>query len=120
MDYKKYLSYLASLCLGLVVIGLIYSFAKPKTKSVANYKINEDLTYTGMIYKDKFQGEGVLKTKDGLLKASFDEGRPVGDFAYKASDYYYFKVKDQVIIKFKDGKTYKKADGKWEEIDNEG
>lgn len=119
MDYKKFLSYFAKFCLGIFILGGLYTIFKPKTKKVIEYKLADDLIYTGKLYRGKFQGKGVLKTKDGLYKGDFDKGRLVGDGIFIGDCYYYIKDNKEVKIKYNDGRVYKKVNGKWEEENNE-
>ncbi|EEI82612.1 hypothetical protein [Anaerococcus tetradius] len=118
MDYKKFLSYFAKLCLGIFIIGGLYTILKPKTKNVTDYKLADGLLYTGKLYRGKFQGKGVLKTKEGLYKGDFKKGRLVGEGVYIGDSYYYIKDKKEVKIKYNDGRVYKKVNGKWEEEKN--
>ncbi|KWZ76748.1 hypothetical protein [Anaerococcus tetradius] len=118
MDYKKFLSYFSKLCLGIFIIGGLYTILKPKTKNVTNYKLADGLLYTGKLYRGKFQGKGVLKTKEGLYKGDFKKGRLVGEGVYIGDSYYYIKDKKEVKIKYNDGRVYKKVNGKWEEEKN--
>lgn len=119
MEYKKFLEYFAKFSLGVFILGGIYTIGRPKTKSVTNYKLTDDISYTGDLDQGKFQGKGVLKAKEGIYKGDFDKGRIGKNGVYIGDNFYYIKENGQVKIKFNDGRIYKKKDGKWEEVEDE-
>ena len=119
MEYKKFLEYFAKFSLGVFILGGIYTIGRPKRQSVTDYKLTEDISYTGDLYQGKFQGKGVLAAKEGIYKGDFDKGRIGKNGVYIGDNFYYIKENGQVKIKFNDGRIYKKANGKWEEVEDE-
>ena len=119
MEYKKFLEYFAKFSLGVFILGGIYTIGRPKRQSVTDYKLTEDISYTGDLYQGKFQGKGVLAAKEGIYNGDFDKGRIGKNGVYIGDNFYYIKENGQVKIKFNDGRIYKKKDGKWEEVEDE-
>ncbi|EGC82869.1 hypothetical protein [Anaerococcus prevotii] len=119
MDYKKFMEYFAKFSLGLMIVAGMYILIKPATKKVTSYKVNEDMTYTGKLVHGKFEGNGVLATKDGLYKGDFSNGRFVNDGIFIGKDYYYIKKDDTVTIKYNNGRVFVKEKDKWKEVDSD-
>lgn len=128
MKNKKFLSYMALSLALIMLISLIYIFARPKAKEVEAYKIDKGTYYTGPMVDDKFDGEGELKSERGTYQGSFKNGRFDGagsftgdDFIYKAD---FSKDKGNIKIEInldsgqtfiKDGDTFKNKDMKNED-----
>lgn len=112
MENKKFLSYMSLALAILMLISLIYIFAKPKTKTVKAYKIDKGTYYTGPMVDNKFDGEGELKSERGTYQGSFKNGRFDGvgsftgdDFTYKA-DFSKDKGNSKIEINLDSGQTY--------------
>lgn len=128
MKNKKFLSYMALSLALIMLISLIYIFARPKAKEVEAYKIDKGTYYTGPMVDDKFDGEGELKSERGTYQGSFKNGRFDGagsftgdDFIYKA-DFSKDKGNTKIEINLdsgqtfiKDGDTFKNKDMKNED-----
>ncbi|WP_073998250.1 MORN repeat-containing protein [Anaerococcus urinomassiliensis] len=128
MENKKFLSYMALSLALIMLISVIYFFARPKAKNVEAYKIDKGTYYTGPMVDGKFDGEGVLKSERGTYQGSFKNGRFDGagsfagdDFTYKAN---FSKDKGNSNIEInlnsgetfiKDGDTFKNKDMKNED-----
>lgn len=119
MDYKKFMEYFAKFSLGLMIVAGMYILVKPATKKVTSYKVNEDMAYTGKLVHGKFEGSGVLATKDGLYKGDFSNGRFTKDGTFIGKDYYYIKKGDTVTIKYNNGRVFVKEKDKWKEVDSD-
>ena len=96
----------------IMLISLIYIFARPKAKNVEAYKIDKGTYYTGPMVDDKFDGEGVLKSERGTYQGSFKNGRFDGagsftgdDFTYKAN-FSKDKGNKNIEIELNSGETY--------------
>ena len=112
----------------IMLISVIYIFARPKAKEVEAYKIDKETYYTGPMVDYKFDGEGELKSERGTYQGSFKNGRFDGagsftgdDFTYKAN---FSKDKGNSNIEInlnsgetfiKDGDTFKNKDMKNED-----
>lgn len=116
MENKKFLSYMALSLALIMLISVIYIFARPKAKQVEAYKIDKGTYYTGPMVDDKFDGEGVLKSEKGTYQGSFKNGRFDGsgsfagdDFTYKA-DFSKDKGNSKIEINLDSGQTFIKDD----------
>ena len=112
----------------IMLISVIYIFARPKAKQVEAYKIDKGTYYTGPMVDNKFDGEGELKSDKGTYQGSFKNGRFDGegtftgyDFTYKA-DFSKDKGNTNIEINLntgetfiKDGDTFKNKDMKNED-----
>ena len=112
MENKKFLSYMALYLALIMLISLIYIFARPKAKKVEAYKIDKGTYYTGPMVDNKFDGEGELKSERGTYQGSFKNGRFDGegtftgdDFTYKA-DFSKDKGNSKIEINLDSGETY--------------
>ena len=112
MENKKFLSYMALSLALIMLISLIYIFARPKAKEVEAYKIDKWTYYTGPMVDDKFDGEGELKSERGTYQGSFKNGRFDGvgsftgdDFIYKA-DFSKDKGNTKIEINLDSGQTF--------------
>ena len=128
MENKKFLSYMALSLALIMLISVIYIFARPKAKEVEAYKIDKGTYYTGPMVDNKFDGEGELKSDKGTYQGSFKNGRFDGegtftgyDFTYKA-DFSKDKGNTNIEINLntgetfiKDGDTFKNKDMKNED-----
>ena len=117
MESKKFLSYMALSLALIMLISVIYIFARPKAKNVEAYKIDEGTYYTGPMVDDKFDGEGILKSEKGTYQGSFKNGRFDGPGSFSNDDYTYKanfnneSGNSNIKIELKDGKIYTKTDG---------
>ena len=75
MENKKFLSYMALSLALIMLISVIYFFARPKAKNVEAYKIDKGTYYTGPMIDNKFDGKGLLKSDKGTYQGSFKNGR---------------------------------------------
>ena len=98
----------------IMLISLIYIFARPKAKKVEAYKIDQETYYTGPMVDNKSDGEGELKSDKGTYQGSFKNGRFDGegsftgdDFTYKA-DFSKDKGNKNIEIDLNSGDTYVK------------
>ena len=112
MENKKFLSYMALSLALIMLISLIYIFARPKAKKVGAYKIDQGTYYTGPMVDNKFDGKGELKSERGTYQGSFKNGRFDGegsftgdDFTYKA-DFSKDKGNKNIEIELDSGETY--------------
>ncbi len=125
MDNKKFISYMGIGLLGLMVISLAYFIGKGKDKDVSDYKIYDNTYYTGSIVDNKLEGEGTLKSIDGLYKGEFKNSRFDGPGTFIADDYSYMANFDHksgnnnIKIKLKDGSTYEKTSDGFVEVEKD-
>ena len=112
MENKKFLSYMALSLALIMLISVIYFFARPKAKNVEAYKIDKGTYYTGPMIDNKFDGKGLLKSDKGTYQGSFKNGRFDGagsftgdDFTYKA-DFSKDKGNTKIEINLNSGDTY--------------
>lgn len=112
MENRKFLSCMG-LSLGIImVISLIYFFTKPKIRSVDSYTLDNDTYFTGQMVKNKFEGDGEIKSNRGTYQGSFKNSRFDGpgtfkgdDFTYKA-DFSKDKGNKNIEIDLDTGQTY--------------
>lgn len=124
MNNKKFLS---SMAIGLAIVmlfSIFYIIFTNSKKEVKNYKLDENLSYTGFIEKNKFEGKGNLESADGTYIGNFEDGRFKDPGLFKAKDYTYTANFDKntgnsnINIHLKDGNAYTKVDGNWQEMSN--
>ncbi len=125
MENKKFISYMG---LGLAIlmgISLIYFISKGSVKKVENYKIDGNTYYSGTIRENKLDGEGTLKSHDGIYKGSFKNSRFDGPGGFINDEYTYtanFNHKSgnsQIKIKLKNGKVYEKTSKGFVEVEKD-
>lgn len=116
MNYDKFLKNLAKAYLVMMVFAIIFLFRGRQSK-VKDYKLSEDITYSGEMDGNKFYGQGTLLTKDGLYKGNFKDGLIEGDGVYIGDDYYYIRKGKDTYIKYNDGRIFRKDKDKWEQVD---
>lgn len=123
MENKKFTSYFGLFIGIFIIISLIYIFSLKKSREVSDYKLSEDISYSGKIVENKFSGDGELKNPYGKYIGNFEDGRFKGsgkfvneDFTYEAN-FDKDKGNKDIKITLKDGSVYKKVDDTWRKID---
>lgn len=112
MENKKFLSYMSLALALLMLISLIYIFAKPKTKTVKAYKIDQGTYYSGTMVNNKFNGKGELESDKGSYQGSFKNGRFDGEGTFTGDDFTYKanfskdKGNKNIEIELNSGQTY--------------
>lgn len=125
MGNKRFLSKMSIGLAIIMVISLFYIISSNFKKEVKDYKLGENLYYTGTIKKNKFQGRSSLKSSDGTFSGAFKDSRFDGPGLFKGDDYMYIanfdkkKGNSNITVFLKNGNSYRKIDGKWKEMDDD-
>ena len=123
MENKKFISYMGLGFASLMAISLVYFLSKGTSKDVKDYKIDDNTYYSGAIRENKLDGEGTLKSHDGIYKGSFKNSRFDGPGSFINDEYTYianFNHKSgnsQIKIKLKNGKVYEKTSDGFVEVE---
>lgn len=123
MENKKFTSYF-ELFIGIfIIISLIYIVSLKKTREVSDYKLSEEISYSGKIVENKFSGQGELKSPYGAYSGNFEDGRFKGEGKFVNENFTYEanfdkdKGNKDIKITLKDGSVYKKVNDTWRKID---
>ncbi len=123
MENKKFTSYFGLFIGIFIIISLIYIVSLKKTREVSDYKLSEEISYSGKIVKNKFSGQGELKSPYGTYSGNFEDGRFKGEGKFVNEDFTYEanfdkdKGNKDIKITLKDGSVYKKVNDTWRKID---
>lgn len=123
MENKKFTSYFGLFIGIFIIISLIYIVSLKKTREVSDYKLSEEISYSGKIVENKFSGQGELKSLYGTYSGNFEDGRFKGEGKFVNEDFTYEanfdkdKGNKDIKITLKDGSVYKKVDDTWRKID---